>query len=234
MLYSRLAIASFMCVLSIFLQGCDKHAQDRAAIGMVVERLVSASESGDGKTYADLIAADNLEYDSRTLKMALSGKKADILALPFSQRYEILLVRLLGNRKELKELDGKGYVAWAVTNGLYEYMPGPNADLETGGLTFRGDEAYCDLVIKSERRVRLGRRGSTTITEEKPTPYTLRFALENGQWKFDRTTFTQALNIQIQTEINQAGVQEDNVLIGMLRESTGEQIPANIWNGMLR
>lgn len=235
MLYSRLAIACFMCFLSVFLQGCDKHAQDRAAINMVMEKLGTAVESRDGPMYAQMIAADNIEYDTRTLKTALTGKKADIMALSFSQRYEILLVRLIGNKKELKELDGKGYVAWAVTNGIYEYMPGPNADLELGGLTFRGDEAYCDLVIKTETDVRLGRRrGSVTITDEKPTPYTLRFALEGGQWKFDRTTFISALNIQIQAEIVQAGVNEDNVLLGMLKENTGEQIPANIWTGMLR
>ena len=232
MAISRWALIPLVSLLTLFLQGCDKHAQDRAAIHHVIEKVITARDERNGEAYSQLIAADNLDYYARTLKIALSGKKADITALPFHQRYEILLVRLLGTKKELKALDGKGYVAWAVSNGLYEYMPSPNADLNIGDLTFRQDEAYCDLVVKTERKVRLHRRGSTTITEEKPTPYTLRFSLEGGQWKFDENTFNKALDIQIQTEINQAGVDEDKVLIGMLKENTGMDIPPHIWTMM--
>ncbi len=234
MSFLRTTIPLLLVIFAVFAQGCDKHSQDRAAINIVVDKLIEARDGGEGQKYSELIATESLEYYDRTLKLALNGKKADIVSLPFSQRYEILLIRLLGTRKELKGLDAKGYVAWSITGGLHEYMPSPEANLNLGQMIFRKDEAYCDLTIATERKRRTKYGGTRTVVEEAPSPYTLRFCLENGQWKFDQSTYSKALDLQIQKEIQQAEVKEDDALLYLLGKNTGEQVPANIWNGMPR
>jgi hypothetical protein len=229
---ARCISALVLMCLTILASGCDKHAQDRIEIAALTNRMGEAIDARNGDAYAELLCADSIDYHDRTLKLILSGKKADIENLPFHQRYEILLVRMIGKKKDLKALDAKGYAAWAVTNGIFEYMPGPQGQLVPGDLIFRKDEAYLNLVDESGRKVRRGKYVARSGSDRTSTSYTYRFVLEKSLWKFDETAFAEAFDKEVSVEVKRAGVDENKVLLAFLSESLGRDVPQSVWNSM--
>ncbi len=236
MKYLQISPLSLLAAIVLLFQaGCDKHGQDRKTIERVFDRAIAASAEKDGTTYASLVTKDGLDDSAKSLKLALTGKKAEVAALPMPRRYEILLVRLMGSKAEIKDLDGKGFVEWQVTTGLQNYNIQPEGYFGLGKITF-ADNTHASGVITMAAATRRTSQDfdSYRSVARMPTPYSVRFLLEEGQWKFDLSGFDAAVDYEIRKRIKATGLPEDAALLKLLNQITGKEVPQKIWNGMLR
>ena len=226
-------IAILAAITLLFQSGCDKHGQDRQVIKFTCDNTFDALVSHDGAVFANQLSAESLDYYTRTLKLSLTAKKAEVQALPLHQRYEVLLTRLLGKRAELKDLDGKAFAEWSVNNGLWDYIPEPPEDLSLGHLTFTETDAIGKLTATVQRTLRSRRFGSRTVERQQSTSHTVRFVLENGQWKYDNTAYNRSIEAEIKAYVKDTKGDENAALLELLGEITDRTIPPTIWNGML-
>lgn len=231
--FQSATLAVLAAIALMFQSGCDKHGQDRQVIKFTFDNTFKAANEHDGAVFVNQLSSESVAYYTRTLQVALSGRKADVQALPLHQRYEVLLTRLLGKRAELKDMDGKAFAEWSINSGLWDYIPEPNLDLDLGYLTFTQTDAIGKLKANVQRTQRSRRFGSRQVMRQESTPYTVRFVLENGQWKYDNTAYSKAIEGEIKDYVKGAK-DEGAELLKLLGDVTDRSIPPTIWNGMLR
>lgn len=226
-------LALLAAIVLVFQSGCDKHGQDRQVIKFTFDNTFNAAVDHDGTVFANQLSSESLAYYTQTLKVALTGKKADVQALPLHQRYEVLLTRVMGKRAEIKDLDGKAFAEWSINSGLWDYILEPPEDLDLGYLTFTDTDAIGKLKANVQRTQRSRRFGSRQVMRQESTPYTVRFVLENGQWRYDNTAYYRAIEGEIREYLKGYKEDENAALLKVLGETTGHPIPSTIWNGML-
>lgn len=159
-------------------------------------QLRQAADNSDGEGVAKLLTQKSFEHYQGILQQALDADEARTKALPPNQLVEVLTIRSKATRKEIKKLDGRGYVVHAVKNGWWSNSEDPlvikevnlNGDWGTVVLYDKewADEAFNQRVgnFFSGRRRRLF--SSQPKQEKIPTPpdLKLRVIKENGSWKF--------------------------------------------------
>ncbi len=231
----HLSIFAVLAALALtFQSGCDKHGQDRQVIKFTFDNTFAAAVEHNGTVFANQLSSESLAYYAGTLKLALTGKKAAIQALPLHQRYEVLLTRVMCKRADIKDLDGKVFAEWCISKGLWDYIIEPPEDLDLGYLTFTDTDAIGKLKANVQRTQRSRRFGSRQVTRQESTPYTVRFVLENGQWRYDNTAYYKAIEGEIRDYLKGYKEEENAALLKLLGETTNHPIPAKIWDGMLQ
>ncbi len=195
--------------------GCDKHQADKEAIRDVFSQYGAARQAKNGVHAASLVTANTLEYFRNLVKVGLDGKKADIAKLCAADRSEIVMMRNRATRSQLKNLDGKGYIVFAYTQGWYE-NDGIDA-LELGKITVSDS---CD-------------RASAQVTfQGEMVGYFVVFVKEGEAWKLDETSIFPLFSNSWAVAAAEAGITEDQVILQEEEQRTGKPVSPTVWDPM--
>ena len=206
-----LLLGTFLACLA----GCDAHAADKEEMQSVVDRLDEANESGNGQAAAALVTAESIARYGPVLKLGLDGKRKEIEALDAWDMTEVFLMRTLSKRKDLKDLDARGYVVYATSKKWYATGDSTPTELRRIRLLRSGDEATARVYYDGEY--------SGAI---------LRFLREDGVWKLDENSWRGTFNRYIAEMASESEVSIPEAIMQMIEEERGTKPPPTVWNPM--
>ena len=212
-MYRALLPGVALMAVMMLLGGCEQQAADKEGIRSVMVRIAEAYDARDGETVASLFTAESLARYGRLVQLGLNGSRNDVLALNAWDVREVLSMRLRAKRKDLKDLDPRAYVVYAVSHGWYDVQEPTLYELRF--IRVRGDEADADLYYND---VEMSKGCG--------------FMREGGVWKFDQGARARAYSRGIDARAAQEGVPVAELLLRRLEEITGIEAPPTIWDPM--
>lgn len=218
---SRVAALLALALLMLLAGSCaDPQAQEKAAIRQLMRDYHAAAQDQKGEWAVSLVTPASLTHYTEVVKLALDGTEAQVRTRTAFDRTEIILIRTLAKRKDIKGMDGRAYQKWATEQGWYVSDEDLYSDWTEGMSDIRidssGDAAWC--------YIREGR---------KPTRFMLRFAKVNGKWLFDETSVHEYFNHWTAQEAKDLGMSHDQFLVLWLEDFYGFEVDVkNIWKPM--
>jgi len=200
----------------IFLSACEKDGPDQEEIRGLVDRIDDANQNRNGEAAAASFTASSIARYPRLIKLALDGQRRQIEALDAWDMSEVLLMRTMARRKDIKDLDGRAYVVFATGRGWYRQDDPPTVELRSIRILRGGNEALARAIYN----------GDTDTAE------TLRFAREDGVWKLDEESWRPSFNQYIRERAADDGISIVEAILQEIEEQTGTTPPATIWNPM--
>lgn len=129
-----------------------------------------AADERDGARAVEIVSKGTLEYLGELVRVALDGRREDVLKLRPSEMFMVLQIKSRGRREVFEKLDGAGYVRWATEHGWWEseYLDIP----ELHKVHFiNDDKAVAEMVIDGTTA------GDPAV-----------FLREDGKWKFSEAS----------------------------------------------
>lgn len=191
-------ILSIVAVAAIVVGGIkfgeyQKQSAIREDMKSTYGALLNAYDARDADSALKLLTDRTFEMYGGILQQALNANEKQTRALPPHELIEVLVVRAQGTRKDLKSLDGRGFVAHAVKSGWWNRegrlrVEDAKVHGSWGELVLVDGEwadAHRDQRIQnfvgSTRRTRVLRSHQATIPA--PPRLTVRLVQEGGEWK---------------------------------------------------
>lgn len=217
----------------------------RAAIAEDVKSTyaayLQACEANDGTGAAALLSSRSFDHYAALLQLGLNASESQTRKLQPHQLIEVAIMRQKGKRKDLKSLDGRGYVTHAVKNG---WWGGSNLGIKDvrvmtnwGEIVLHDQEwadAYRDQRISNilgGRRRRAFSSGSARIP--KPPELVIRMVQEDGAWKVCEAGSTQGSDKFIMELAAIEGISVTEFVELFVAEETSEGKPnPAIWKPM--
>lgn len=163
-------IITCVAVASIMLaDGCGKLGDERE-IRRVWADYDRASDERDGARAVAIVTKGTLDYMGELVRVALDGRREDVLKLKPSEMFMVLQIKSRGRREVFAKLDGPGYIRWATEHGWWEseYLDMP----ELHKIHFvNSDKAVAEMVIDGTTA------GDPAV-----------FLREDGTWKFSEAS----------------------------------------------
>lgn len=214
-------VVAAVCVLMFGTPGCkDPHAEDKAAIRQMMRDYHQANQDRSGSTVVSMMSPETLAHYDQILRLALDGTAAQVRARSAFDKMEIVMLRALSSRKELKGLDGLGYQIMATNKGWYADEEN-QYDTWTDGMAdlsvdTTGDGAWC-YILENHKR----------------TAHTLKFEKKNGRWLFDERSIHPYVEWWIKEEAKLSGLPEDEIIIQSVEDFHEIEIDRKtIWQPM--
>lgn len=165
----------------------------------------------DGETAASLVASPTLRYYERMRKLSLRASRIETESLAFGNEFIVLISRSKISAQELREMDGRSYIVYAVEHGWVGKQS--VMGLEPGKIQTLGDTAVLHASSSS---------GKGTI------PFTL--LREEGKWKIDLVPSMTRANVTFRALARQQGVSEDELLRDLLEAVLGSRPADALWD----
>lgn len=170
-----------------------KRAEVAEDVKSAYAAYLQACEASDAAGAVALLSARSFDHYGAILKLGLDASESQTKKLQPHQMVEVAIMRQKGKRKDLKNLDGRGYVTHAVKNG---WWGGSNLGIKDvrvmtnwGEIVLHDQEwadAYRDQRISNilgGRRRRVFSALSGTARIPKPPELVVRMVQEDGAWK---------------------------------------------------
>lgn len=204
------SVVGVLCmVVSLLLgAGCDSAARDVAATDDAYDKALN---SNDGAAAVEYLSKDSLAWMDEMLEKARKAQKAEVMALPFNERYEVLRMRLILKPEEIKGATGKTYYAQAVNRGWVT----STSEARRTKITVTGGGKRAIVVYKYPGE-RENFRGS--------------WVLEDGRWKEDLVTEASEVNNNARVEAGRQRITEHQYLMQLLEYDADGDIPETVWN----
>lgn len=220
-LRSLVAAVVFLGLALPGLTGCDKHAEDKAAVRLVWEQMENAYQMRDGVAAVSLMTARSFPYYERLMRIAVGGTRDEIRALTAIERMGVLMMRHRAGAVDMANLggDGRGYVRMSTQNGWWE---SEDRDwIRLGEVVIDSDYARARVI---EDGVKTGYWYQFVREDDsgQPSP--------NGIWKLDDPESDVFLNAMIARQAQAEGMSEDDFLIAWEEEDTGSVVRRDIWD----
>lgn len=234
------SLHTLAALLSVLLFGltpiaCDKHAQEKKDIRAVYDAYNQTAENNDGPGQAKVLSANTLAHYDRLVKLGLSGKSADVMALPLCEQREILIMRNRATRKQLQGYSGKGYAIYATNQGWWSGFGDDEWKLRS--IKVNGDAADARIVediptytIRPSFRSSL--RASARASRKKPREFPVRFVREGTEWKIDETTLFPRMNEEIAAAAKSYRMSHRDFLMAWEEDESGKEVTFQIWDPM--
>lgn len=201
-------MALFILTLSVALGGCDKSAEEVRAADIAFD---AALDSHNGAKAATFLSKGSIERLDQLVNLARTAKKAEVKALPFTDRYEVLRMRLLFKPKELKTMDGLTYAAKLV-------------DMGKQGSTSKHTRENISVNPAKTRATMTLRPPNSDETRQ------VVWVFEDGAWKADEATEAQLQSERITARLREVGMTEDQLLMRRLERASDGEVPESIWD----
>jgi hypothetical protein len=231
----RLMLGVLMCVL-LGAAGCDKAADQRKQVQATWDAMKAACENQDGQAALKVYTEGTFEHYGKIVRMGLDGKGDAVFAAGPSAVMEIANMRVKSTRKQLEGLDGRGYVAFAVTEGWWNDSLN---DLAIKDIKISGDFAdatmYNPALEKEYREQKFQQafsRRSRFGKVDKPPEYPVKFVRENDGWKFDELSVLPHWDKEILAASNEERQSLRDFVMDQLREDVEKDIPMSVWEPM--
>jgi hypothetical protein len=233
-------------VLSLLLTGCDKSAADRQAIQKLWTDIEKANTSQDGISVGIMYSKSTYDHYTRLIKLAVSGTRGEVLKEPPSAIAEILGMRLKYKKKQLEKFDGRGFIAYATSQGGWN----TGADgMILKSFKFTGDtcnakmydeaamQEYRDAKTTPSFTLRSRRRFGWMSTGrsrniEKPPEIPVRFVREDGLWKLDETSMFPNTDNLLLAMAREERMKLPDLLVELALAEHDGPVPKDLWEPM--
>jgi hypothetical protein len=185
-------------------------ASEAGAVERGFAEYKAALKGRDGVRAAAAVSANSFRYYDRMRRLALSARRDELAKLEGTERMLVLALRQQAPLELLTDGNPEALVAYAVTAAVVTDTG--IAETELAEVEVQGDLARGFVVVDGQ-----------------PTRGVLQFAREDGRWKFDLefAMKTSAGLIAVIAEKN--GVSEDEVILELLAEGSGQPVGPEIW-----
>lgn len=221
-------------LLLVWLPACG----DGTPSGDPIETLASPSEPAEPRTaaaaieafnaYRTLAAAGNgeeaIEYIHEPyfgvvqnhIDLALDADRATIKALPFVDRYMVLVIRLRLEPERLRTISPRGFAQLAIENGWVRESVMRDTVVESVLLLPEGR----DFPWRAEITMSLGGRQS---------PYPCPMFYEGGRWLVDLKTLGERGAVALERMGSMLGDDADDRVVRALAASVGKPVPDDVY-----
>lgn len=182
---------------------------DAEAIRTVVREYQRAADRRDGAAAARLVTRGTRGYYGRMRDMAVAAPEAEVRAAPLMDRFTILLYRHRVPAAELRALPADSAFAYTISAGWVD-----------------GDAD--DDVASQGEVVGAGDRAILRIEGEE-----IYFLREDGVWRWDMMPALLAASEAFAPD-PESGMTEDEFVIFVLEQSTGQTVSPRIWQPLPR
>jgi len=194
----------FLLTCSVFL-----HAQDHAAlIHTVFTSYQNAVVNDKGIEAIQYLDSTSMNYFKKILENVLHADSVKMESLALPEKFNVLMVRHLSTKKEIKELTPEKLAAFNYANGW-------------GGKDKLQDATLGKIKIKNNSATAL------LMKDGKKTETSYIFNHEKDEWKIDITPFVRESEKDIQDMVQGQNVNE--FMFGMLELMTGKAPTRAIW-----
>lgn len=190
------------------LSACDKTSAELRAADDAVDRAI---DSGDGKKYAEHVSKGSFDRLTAMITLARTATAKQTKALPFADKYEVVLIRATVKPERLRKMNAHEYVVSAVENGV------------------TWSTSDCKRVKYSVD----AKRTQGSITYQPPftkETFTGQWIKEDGVWKEDLVASAVDLSRWGRAAAKAENVSEDEYILYLLDEWQGIEVGEEIWN----
>lgn len=207
----RTAIATIAaCLAFLLIAACsDGSEEDEAAIRAVFSGYISALEARDGWAAAEYLCHDTVESWSEIHRLAAYGPGADVRSLPAFERLVLATTRLRLEQSQLREMDGRGLLEYAISEGMFLGSALEAATL--GEIEVEEDSALAELVLP-----------------DSTLPF-LRFVRQNGNWHLDLTALQERVSQTLEAQARLRSMSVDELILGILSVDVEQRVTSNIF-----
>lgn len=174
-----------------------------------------AHDQRNGVRYTELITKASQDRYGALLTTALKGRKTEVLALRPADKWDVLAMRVMGERGVLRKLDGPGYCRWHIEQGWGGELG--EVTIKLSGIRVSGTTASAEVVVGM---FKTGTRYS--------------FAKEDGIWKVDEAASLGDWDRSIKEDAAAENMKLDEYILGCITFNAGlDAQPTDAWDRML-
>lgn len=221
MRHLRLTLALLAAAAALLIPpGCDKHAEDKAAIRAVWDGLSMAHNARDGRTIVESMTFATFPYYDRLVKLAVSGTRQDIERLTLVERYQVIEMRHRTDAKTLEGMSGRDFLIYSTKEGWRVDEEDVEGDwLQLGEIIIDSDYARARAIIDGEK-----------------TGHWVHFIREDqygqpssaGLWKLDDPQLDTLFNAFIPVWAKARGIHVEDMILVDLRDVTRRPVRRDI------
>lgn len=164
----------------------------------------------NGESAVNLLSSHSLDYFEVILNNVSNSPKDIVSKLSIVDKMIVLGARQKLTSSEASKLDGKSFFNFAVKAGIVN--KGMIKSIEISNIVIDGEKAQADIV-----------------TNNIETGVKLDFARENNKWKIDIISIYPATNLLLKNMIEMMGKDEDDFVLGIIEQNTGQKLTEEIW-----
>ncbi len=196
----------FIC----FLQISFSQSKDEEGVKNCFQSYKEAILTGEGKEAVKWVDSRTIEYYTMVLEKSISADSLEISAMPFMDKFMVLVVRYRIDYEELKEMDGKKFFIYAVN----KEMVGKNSvmNVEVGEVKVEGKFAQASVVTKG---VDAG--------------FSFDFYKEKRKWKMDLTSIFKPTTRALKLALEGKEMSDEEFIIFSLELSGQKPVTSDLW-----
>lgn len=204
---SSWVLACLLLLLPI-LGACDKEIEDLKAMDRAWDRAV---DDGDGQKAASFLSKASIAHMDTLLTHARKSSRKQVEALCYSDRFDVLAMRLIMTQSELSRATGWESYVHLVNDGL------------VWSTTYYKRTRYSVDADRPQARVTY----QVPFTKE---TFNSHFIKEDGKWKGDFVSNVAEINKMAKARAKELNITENQLLIQTLEEAWETEVPDSIWN----
>lgn len=167
-----------------------------------------------GKKAYELVDSNTKRYYDDIMRKILYATEKETKALSVMGRFMVVFARHQINPEDLAKMNGESLFVYAVGNGWI------------------GRESVTTAQISiSEINNDIARTHIVTPAGEAPFGY--RFRRENKKWRIDLTSFLPITEMLIRQQIDETGIDENDLVFTMIRAASGFKPDAKVWQPVM-
>jgi hypothetical protein len=200
-------IFAILILLSV---GSFSQTADVKAVRESFEKYKAAIMNDKGDEAAGWVDQNTIDYYSSILDKVRNADSAAVDKLGLLDKLMVFSIRHRTSAEEIKTMDGKGLISYAIKNG----MVGKNsvANNSIGDVTISGKKAKGQVVIHGEK-----------------VPMYFEFNKENEIWKLDLTSIFPVSEKAFRGMVDESGETENEFFFRILKMLTNKEVSSDIW-----
>jgi hypothetical protein len=189
------------------LSGCDDAARQ---IREADEASNRALDAHDGAAAVKFLSKGSVDRLSDLITKARKAKKADVQKLPYADKFDVLVIRLLIEPSRLRKMNGREAYVEMVNRGWMNSTSG----FERQNYKYSKDKTQATV---------------TYIDRRSRTWFKSYWILEDGGWKEDHVADVVEIGRWAAENAKEAKITEEELLLEVLGDLIEDDVPEKVW-----
>lgn len=194
--------------LLIFLFACNNNSEEKH-IQQTFQTYKSSVINDDGKAAIEVIDKRTINHYKRILELVISADSSAIETLPTMDKFFVLAIRHIIPADSIQLMTGDGLFIYAINKGMIGKEGAMKIDI--GNIAIEDNFAMAEFT-----------------SEGKMTGIKINFYKDEGNWKFDLSSFFKVGNIAFKNLLKDCPSSE-NECIAEILETTYGKTGRNMW-----
>ena len=198
-------------LLCIIILSCTSNTkEDETSIKQTFDGYKAAILADQGKKAIEYLDKHTIDYYSRLLELTKKADSLEVDKLNVLDKLMVLIMRLKLNKDELKSMDSKGLLEYAINNGMIGKESVEQSSL--GNIKVKNDKGEAEYVVGGKK-----------------TPLFIEFYKEAGGWKLDITSIMDESIEALNAKIREEGMTENDFVKGVIESRYEEPVTSELW-----